>query len=77
MSRKIEHEEENTTSPLQMEQEPIRPELTEPTAPKDNTASAASQKGRSVPSTAADGSIWLRYVPKDIQPDECDSSTQT
>jgi hypothetical protein len=57
--------QENSTSSLPNQEELIQPKLTESTQEPIDTCSFSVQKQRTVPSFQIEGTIWLRYAPKE------------
>lgn len=72
----IEDEENRTDVPSQISEQTIPSDLV-PDVPKGvDTAKLSQQKERTVPSTKTEGSVWLRYAPREPQIDESESSTE-
>jgi len=78
MSTSNEKIKDNTYSISQIKQDVVTPtpKLTESSPPKDNTAALPPQKGRTVPSSKKEGSVRLRYAPRDTGQGGCESSTE-
>ena len=52
----------------------IKSELISPESEKSYTSSKSHQKGQTAPSTSANGSVWLRYVPRERKEDVSDTT---
>lgn len=77
MTTQNENESFDTTTHLASEQETIEANLTDTVPTKEDTSSKHPQDVRTVPVTSANESIKLRYVPREANLDQGDSSTQT
>ena len=67
----------NTLGTIPDTQEPPPLELIETEPAKDSTGPQEEPNGHSVPSTAVEGQVRLRYKPKDIRPGGDALSTAT
>lgn len=76
MSTSNEKRKDNTFSISQIKQDVVIPKLTESSPPKDSTVALPPQKGRTVPSSKKEGSVQLRYAPRDTGQGGCESSTE-
>ena len=69
--------EELGTSSSSTEEEMSKSELMEATPETPDTSTGSLQKRRTVPSSQIEGSVWLRYAPKEEAADGFELPTQT
>jgi hypothetical protein len=73
-------DEENKTDVLsRAEEETISTKLIEENikTKEGETAKSSPRKSRTVPSSKTEGSVWLRYTPREPQISETDPSTES
>lgn len=73
----FEDEENKTDVPSQVGEETISTNLVEEVAKNIDTAKSPPRKSRTIPSSETDGSVWLRYAPREPQICESESSTES
>ena len=77
MTTQNECEQFDTTTSRPVDSEATRANVTDSVPTQEETASALQQDIRTVPIASANGSVRLRYAPREGNPGLNDSSTKT